>query len=83
MSGNGKYRILCRRGMVFGYLYKRKGGNEWVTADDKESYKFDSIKEAEAKMESVRVKAKEGYEAFGGTPLELTIVKIEKECKAM
>lgn len=77
MSGNGKYRILCRCGLVFGYL-----GNEWMTVDDKEAYEFDSIKEAEAKMESVRDKAKAGYEGFGGQPLELTIVKIEKVCKA-
>ena len=82
MSDNGQYRILCRRGLLFGLLYKPRYGNDWVTDDDKEAYKFDTFDEANAKLEEVKNKAKEGIECFGGTPLELTIVKIEKVCKA-
>ena len=81
MSGNGKYAIICRRGFTFGYLCPTKDGFDWVTPDIEKAYTYGSSKEAEVRVEGLRNEAK-SLPSFEREPLELSIVKIEKVCKA-
>lgn len=81
MSNEGKYVILCRRGLTFGYLYPTKEGVNWVTTDIEKAYHYDSQEAADIMVENVKKEAQSSL-LFERAVLELRIVKIIKEEKA-
>lgn len=85
MNAVGKYAILLRRGMTFGFMYQPKGCEYyWVTNDLKEAFQYDKIEEAQSAVDSLKKATLENERLTGfrsDHPLEIRIVKIETEEK--